>query len=271
MALKVYILYSFFCTTFLPPRSDGQRVPLHWRGRWLGCGARRRAPTSRFPTHVVGGGRATGIAKLPPSSQPPTRGSLQQLTATGQALEMSLGVGVNGNPLLRAESCTGGAPGGFHRDTFTLEKPDRAVREPILRTSTGDPGNPNQSLSSQTSLEGCFPQRGRQVHRSLRFKQHPRTSTCKGVLELGKGLAPLDHTVNPKLRAEDAGANPGDRQGRHQRCSPLPWVHPCLKCQHRHIPQAKMGRTGDTSLLPLPTAVTSTGCSLPPAHRPHLL
>ena len=154
-------------------------------------------PASCFPAHVVGGGRATGIAKLPLPSQRPIRGSRQQLIVRGQPLKTSLGVGFNRSPLLRAESCSQGAQAGFHSDIFALEKADRAVREPALRISTGAPGNPNPSLSSQPSLEGCFPQRDLRVCHLLQFKQHPKALTCKGVFKHGKGLAPLEHIINP--------------------------------------------------------------------------
>lgn len=113
LALKVYILYSFFCTTFPPPGSDGQRVLLRWQGCWFRHGAERAAPASRFPTHVVSAGRTTGIAKLPLPSQPPTCRTLQQFAVMGQLLETLLGVGVNRSPLLRDEFCSQGAQEGL--------------------------------------------------------------------------------------------------------------------------------------------------------------
>lgn len=152
-------LYSlqFLLHNLFPPRSDGQRVPPRWRGRWLRRGAGRAAPASRFPAHVVGGGRATGTAKLPPSSQPPVRLSLQNLIATGQPSETSLGVGANGSPSLRAESCSQGArgcDGGVDSDIFALEKADGAVGEPVLRIA---PGNPNLRLKLTDITGGMFP------------------------------------------------------------------------------------------------------------------
>lgn len=50
----------------------------------------------------------------------------------------------------------GAAEGGVDSNIFALEKADGEVGEPVLRIG---PGNPNLRLSSQTSPEGCFPQR----------------------------------------------------------------------------------------------------------------
>lgn len=130
------------------------------------------------------------------------------------------------NPAPREHGAGGG---GVDSDTFTLEKADRTVREPVLRISTGAPGNPNPSLSLKTSPEGRFPQCDLRVRHLSQCKQHPKALTCKGVLEHGKGLAPLEHIIDPKLWAEDAGENPGGRQGSHQGCSPPPWVQLCPK------------------------------------------
>lgn len=69
LALKVYILYSFFCTTFSPPGRTGSGCPLGRRADGFGTelGKRRwlQALASRFPIHVEDdGGMATGAEKL---------------------------------------------------------------------------------------------------------------------------------------------------------------------------------------------------------------
>lgn len=112
LALKVYILYSFFCTTFSPPGRTGSGCPRTGGAAGFGAELGERLRLHASPRTWVGGGRATGTAKLPPSSQPPVRLSLQHLIAMGQPSETSLGVGANGSPSLRAESCCQGARGG---------------------------------------------------------------------------------------------------------------------------------------------------------------
>lgn len=152
-------LYSlqFLLHNLFPPRSDRQRVPSRPQSRWLWHRAGEAASASRFPTHVDDGGMATGTEKLSLPSQSPVHKSFQQLTVMGQLLETSLGVGVDGNPPGSGGIPLPGSAVGVDSDTFALEKADREVREPVLRTSTGLPGHPNPSLTSQPSLEGCFP------------------------------------------------------------------------------------------------------------------
>lgn len=75
----------------------------------------------------------------------------------GKLLETSLGVGVAGILLVQGGIPLPGRAVGVDSDTFALEKADREVREPVLRISTELPGNPNPSLTLQSSLEGRFP------------------------------------------------------------------------------------------------------------------
>ena len=129
-------------------------------------------------------------------------------------------------PPLRAEPCSQGARWGSGSHTFPLHKAARAVRELGLRIPAGAPGNPNPSLSLEASPEGHFPQRHPRVRHLLGCKQHPHAFTCKGVSEHGKGLAPLEHSIDPKLWAEDAGDTQGTTEAGVEG-APHPWGFSC--------------------------------------------
>lgn len=127
----------------------------------------------------------------------------------GQLLKTFLRVGVDGNRPGSGRNPIPGCRVGVDRATLALEKADPEGREPVPRISTGGPGDPNPFLTSQTSLEGCFPPCDLRVCHLLRFQQRPKALTSKTILEHGKRLAPLQHIIDPsyglQVRVEDQG------------------------------------------------------------------
>lgn len=198
LALKVYILYSFFCTTSSRPGRPGSGCPRAGRAAGWESSSAPRFPAQRS----AGGGRC--------ESRPHRRAARRSLQQ--RLLETSPGCWGSWEPSVQGRILLAGSIGEADSDTSAVERADSAVREPVLKVPldpllTPTPRSVHRhhfrdvSLRVTSEYATCYNANG--------IPKHPKASSLKPTKQRclrGQG-APLDppSITDPKLQAEGGG------------------------------------------------------------------